>query len=253
MVGAVESLNARITVFAARRVAATIWVNGQTVDGPEMTFDASELFLVHQMEESRIEFTGTGGRCGDLHGILATAQDDVIENRTDRSRIDRTLGFVCLQAHQAVAVEQFGRGVLRGGHKHGAIFGHLHVVDVGGVILHRIQFLGHAQIVQRNGAVLVARNDVVVQLRPQRRCDFRLWNGNAKNWFGIGRRRVHATHIDDDQITNLSHGRVGGIGSLIPRITEIRCTHRRFAFDGGRTFASFTVPQSANGDRKKRL
>jgi len=73
--------------------------------------------------------------------IYNAAQHDMIHDWADGRRVYWTLRFVGLEAHQGLRIEQFGGGVLGGGHKHGAILAQLHVVDASAVIRARVNHL----------------------------------------------------------------------------------------------------------------
>ena len=72
------------------------------------------------MEESRVELSDLGGGGGDVHGLLTTAEHDMVELGRDGGAVDGSVGLVGLEALQRVGVVQLGAGVLRGGDEHGA-------------------------------------------------------------------------------------------------------------------------------------
>ena len=62
-----------------------------------MTYlDPAEFFLEDHVEEACVEFADSGGRGGDVHRILTTAQNHVLTNRGNSRRVHRTLRLVCL-------------------------------------------------------------------------------------------------------------------------------------------------------------
>ena len=72
------------------------------------------------MEESRVELSDLGGGGGDVHGLLTTAEHDMVELGRDGGAVDGSVGLVGLEALQRVGVVQLGAGVLRGGDEHGS-------------------------------------------------------------------------------------------------------------------------------------
>lgn len=76
-----------------------------------------------------------------IHSILSSAQHHMVEYRAERRRVDRPLRLVLLQQLQGRGVEELGGLVLRGRDEHGPVAGQLHVVDLVGVLLDRVQLL----------------------------------------------------------------------------------------------------------------
>lgn len=217
-------------------------MESQTVDRSEMSLQPSELLLVHQMEETRIELAGLRRSGGHLHGILSAAQHHMLQIRTDRRRIDWPLRFVGLQQNETLRVEQLGRRVLAGRHEHRAIARQLHVVDNAGVVLDRVQLLAVAQIEHGQLAVLVTRNHLGVQAAPQHGRDLRIADRNAQNRFGIREAFVDVAHVNDHTFARLSHRRVRRVCGLIARIAEVYGSHGRFAGYGRNRLSGLHVP-----------
>lgn len=196
------------------------------------------------MEEARIEFARLRGRCRHLHGILTAAEHDMLVRRTDCRRIHRPFGFVRLQAAQRLGIEQLRGVILGGGHEHGAVLAHLHVIDDAGMVLDGVQLFAGAQIEDAHRAVLVTGDDGRVQAAPQHRRDLGRRNRNAQNWLRIRERFVYVAHIDDDALAALAHRAIGRVGGLIARKTKVARTYRRFAHNCRNRFADLDVPDS---------
>ena len=81
MVRGVEGLQSDVAVLAAGRVVVAVGGEGEGVDGAEVTLDAAELLLEDEVVETRVELADLGRGGCDLHGVLASTQNHLEENK----------------------------------------------------------------------------------------------------------------------------------------------------------------------------
>ena len=142
----IEIVNPHVTVLSAGAVPLTIRVERDAIYRPKVTFDAPELLLEHQVEETRVELPDPRRRRRDVHGILPAAQHHVFQYRADRRGIDWAFRLVRLQQHEIVGVEQLRCVVLGRRYEHGSVLVHLHVVDQVFVLLHGVQLFSRLRM-----------------------------------------------------------------------------------------------------------
>ena len=106
-------MDAGVAILATRRERAAIRVPRERVDGPEVSADPADLFLVDLVEDLGVELASLGGGGGHRHGVLASAQDDVLEDRGHDGGVHRSIRRVRLEALHGGGVEQL-RGLVQG-------------------------------------------------------------------------------------------------------------------------------------------
>lgn len=75
----IKNICAYVSILSSRSETISTWMERQRVDWSEMTFEGRKLFLEYQMEKTSIEFPMPGRCCGYIHGILASAQNDLVK------------------------------------------------------------------------------------------------------------------------------------------------------------------------------
>jgi hypothetical protein len=72
-------VGADVAILSTTAVALAVWVETNSVDGTEMTLDASELFFKDQVEEAGVELADPRRRRCHLHGLLTTTKYNLRE------------------------------------------------------------------------------------------------------------------------------------------------------------------------------
>lgn len=160
-------MEADVAVLTAGGVAAALRVVREGVDGAEVPADAAELGLEDLVEEAGLELAGAAVRGGDLEGLLATRDADLVAEGRDGRRVDVALRLVGLDAGERGGLEQLGRRVLGGCDEVGQVGRELDVLDLVRVDADGLErLLAGRRIPEAQGAVLVARQDRLVAVRP---------------------------------------------------------------------------------------
>ena len=94
------------TVLTSSREWPAVGMEGQGVDGSEVSLDSCKLLLEDHMEESCLELSMPGISCCDRHGLLSSSQNHVFSDRTDGRRIDGSASLVSLQLLERLAINQ---------------------------------------------------------------------------------------------------------------------------------------------------
>ncbi len=102
----IKGLQADETVLGAGRIAASIRVEGERLNGTEVALDAAKLLLEDEVEEAALELARLRVGGGYLHRLLTTADDDVVEDGRDGRRVHRAVGDEGLQVLEGVGVEE---------------------------------------------------------------------------------------------------------------------------------------------------
>ena len=84
VVRGVERVDADVAVLAPGRVSRPLGVEGQGVDGPEVSLDPAELLLEDGVEEPRVELPDARGSGRHVHRLLTAAQNDLWERKNER-------------------------------------------------------------------------------------------------------------------------------------------------------------------------
>lgn len=90
-------MHAHIAIFAPARIASPLWVHGDGVQRAEMSLDSPDFILKNAVVKSSFEFALSGGRGGDVHGGLATAEDDEGFLRGYSGGVDGRVGDIGFQ------------------------------------------------------------------------------------------------------------------------------------------------------------
>lgn len=93
----VEVVNTDVTVLSAACVALAVGVDGDGVEGTEMTSDTADLVLEDLVVETGFEFTLSGRSSGDIHGGLTTTKDNKVLLGGDGGAVEGGIGGVGLQ------------------------------------------------------------------------------------------------------------------------------------------------------------
>lgn len=90
-------VNTDVTVLSTGSVGGTGGVDGDGVQGTEVTTYTADLIFEDLVIESSLEFTLAGGGCCDIHSGLTTTKDHKLLLGRDRSGVERGIGGVGLQ------------------------------------------------------------------------------------------------------------------------------------------------------------
>lgn len=96
-VGLVEVVHTDVTVFTTGGVGRTGGVDGNGVEGTEVTTDTADLVLEDLVVEASFEFTLPGRGRGDIHGGLTTTQDHVVLLGRNRGAVQGGIGRIGLE------------------------------------------------------------------------------------------------------------------------------------------------------------
>lgn len=157
-------VHTHVTVLTAGAVALARGVDGDVVEGTEVAAHATDLLLEDLVVEAGLEFTLASGGGGDVHGGLATAEDNVaLGVRGDGGGVEGRVGDVGLEDFHGAGVVQLGLLVLAGGQEVGAVGAPLQVGDLHvGVVREDVgDELAGLGVPLGDAAVLVAGDDVV--------------------------------------------------------------------------------------------
>lgn len=80
----------------------------------EVAADPADLVLEDLVVEARLEFTLARGGGGDVHGGLATAEDDKVLLAGDAGAVERGVGGVGLHDLKVLGGDELGARVSRG-------------------------------------------------------------------------------------------------------------------------------------------
>lgn len=142
-------------------------MDSNCVDGTEMASYTANFLLEDLVVEPALKLASAGGGSGDIHGVLTTTEDDefLIFGRDD-GRVERSIGGIHLELFEGVGVKDTGAFVAGRGDKVGAVAAHLHVRNVLLVALDRVDLLVCLPVPLADRAVLVATDNVLVEISP---------------------------------------------------------------------------------------
>ena len=102
----VEVVNADVAVFSAACVALAGGVGGDGVERAEVATDTADLVLENLVVESGLELALAGGGRGDVHGGLATTEDDEILLGRDGGAVEGRVGGVGLHDREVASIDE---------------------------------------------------------------------------------------------------------------------------------------------------
>jgi len=125
----VELVHPHVSILTAASISLTVGSEHDGVDGAEVALHPPELLLEHHVEEPSLELAHPAAGGGDLHGVLAAAKDDVVEDGRHGGGVHWTLRHVPLHHGEVVGVEEHGAAILGGGEEGAPVLAGLHVRD----------------------------------------------------------------------------------------------------------------------------
>lgn len=94
----IKVVNTDITILSSTGKGATVGVDGNGVDGSEMSTDTSNLLLEDLVPESALEFTLSAAGCCDIHGLLSSSDNNkLLVLGHDGCRVKGSVSGVCLE------------------------------------------------------------------------------------------------------------------------------------------------------------
>ena len=101
-------MNTHVTVLSSGTIAGASRVHGNSVERTEMTTDTADLVLEDLVVESGLEFTLAGGCRCDVHGGLATTENDVFLLWRDGSGVEGGIGWIGLHDGEIAGRDDLG-------------------------------------------------------------------------------------------------------------------------------------------------
>lgn len=108
-VALVKVVDADVAVLSAAGVAAAGGVGSDGVEGTKVATDAADLVLEDLVVEAGFEFTLAGRGGGDVHGGLATAEDDKVLLAGDGGAVEGGIGGVGLEDLEVASRDELSR------------------------------------------------------------------------------------------------------------------------------------------------
>jgi hypothetical protein len=105
----VEVVHAHVTVLTSTAVRGALRVHGDVVEGSEVATDATNLLGEDLVVETGLEFTLAGRGGCDIHGGLATTEDNVVFYGGNGSAVEGCVGNVCLEDGKLFGVDELER------------------------------------------------------------------------------------------------------------------------------------------------
>jgi hypothetical protein len=167
-------VHTHVTVLAAGAVALARGVDGDVVERAEVATHTADLLFEDLVVEAGLELTLARGCGGDVHGGLATAEDNVVLRvGGDGGGVEGGVGDVGLEDFHGVGVVQLGGLVFAGGQEVGAVGAPLQVgnLEVGVVREDVGEHLAGLCVPLGDAAVLVAGDDVLGEVGEARNGD----------------------------------------------------------------------------------
>jgi len=127
-------MHPHIAILTTARIGSSSRMHGNGIQRTKMTPYSSDLILEDLVVESRLEFTLSCTRGGDIHGCLSTAQNHKVFPGCYGCSIERGVGYVVFENFEGSSADDFGGLIFAGGYEVGSVGAELDVVD-GGVVL----------------------------------------------------------------------------------------------------------------------
>lgn len=102
-IGLVKMVDTDVTVFSARGISCTSWVDMDVIERSEVAPDTTDLVLEDLVVETSLEFTLAGGSCCDIHRSLTTSQDHIVLLGSEGSRVNGGVGDISFEDSKITA------------------------------------------------------------------------------------------------------------------------------------------------------
>mmetsp|Transcript_13794 Transcript_13794/g.28966 ORF Transcript_13794/g.28966 Transcript_13794/m.28966 type:complete len:342 (-) Transcript_13794:148-1173(-) len=159
-------MESHVSVFGTAGIVSSVWIDRESIDGPEMALDGSEFLLVDQPKKARLELSHLSGGRRHGHGLLTTAQQDVVLGLADDRVVDGSIGGVGPEVLEVDGVVELGGEIGRGGQKERLLAVHLQAVDLLVVGPEFVLDVPRYRIEETDHAVVKGDQQVLVEVRP---------------------------------------------------------------------------------------
>jgi hypothetical protein len=102
----VEVVYAHVSVFSSAAVASALWVDGDVVEGTEMTTHTADFLHENLVVEPGLELSLPSRCCRDVHGSLTSAQNYVLLDGANSSAVQWCIRDICLQDLESLSVHK---------------------------------------------------------------------------------------------------------------------------------------------------
>lgn len=154
------------TILSSTGKTLAIGMDGDGVDGTEMTTDTTALLQEDLVVETAFEFTLPCAGGGDIHGLLTTPKDDKILDGSNGGGIQGGISGVDLEGMKGRGLVDDGGLILGRGDKVGTVSGELDVGDDGIMLLGGGHLLPGLPVVEGDGTIFVTCDNVLVEVGP---------------------------------------------------------------------------------------
>ena len=103
-----------VTIFSTAGVALTSRIGGNGVERTKVASHAADFVLKDLVVETGFEFTLTGGRAGDVHGGLTTAENYKVFLGRDGGGVEGGVGGVGLEDFKVLSGDELSLMLVRG-------------------------------------------------------------------------------------------------------------------------------------------
>lgn len=134
-VALVKIVHPDISILTTTRIGNALRMDGNGIQGPEMTAHPPNLVLEDLVVEPRLKLALACTRSRDVHGCLSTAQNDEIFLRGYGCGVEGCISGVGFEDFEVAGADDFGGLVLAGGYEVGFVGRELDVVDRGVVVV----------------------------------------------------------------------------------------------------------------------
>lgn len=101
-------MDANVAVLSAAGVAAAGGIGGDGVERAKVATDAANLVLEDFVVEAGLELALASGGCGDVHGGLATAEDDEVLFAGDGGAVEGGIAGVVFEDGEVAGGDELG-------------------------------------------------------------------------------------------------------------------------------------------------
>ncbi len=81
------------------------WTERHSIHRSEMSLDRAQKLLIHEMEKIDFEMSDFGRCVGHVHRFLTSTHDDMVHERRDGCRVERTIGLERFHHFQRARIE----------------------------------------------------------------------------------------------------------------------------------------------------
>lgn len=210
-----------------------------------MATDTADLLLEDLVVEPRLELTLAGGGRGDVHSGLSTTQDDEVLLGGDGGAVEGGVGDVCLEKLEVAGGDELGGLVLGGGDEVGAVLAPLQVGDLGAEVVRGdlVDEVACLAVVLRDGAVLVAGDDVLGQVAPAGDGGLALVADDGQDLFGALLGVDVQLDVEHDDGAQVAHALLCDAQQLGAVLVELDALHGGGEIPCHQALAGLDLPQ----------